>query len=101
MQDALVKNAADEKQVKKADKKEKMIDSRNLEDMKFILQTVQGRRFIWRYLGLCGVFKSSFTGNSETFLNEGKRLVGLTLLNDINEADPDSYTRMMKEARSS
>ena len=95
----LVKNAADEKQVKAAQNAVNDLRKQELEDLKFILQTPQGRRFVWRYLGVCGVFEISFTGNSETFFKEGKRNVGLMLLSDVNEAHPEAYLEMLKESK--
>lgn len=92
-----VRNAANESEVKEAKKKEKFGRDQELADIKFLLSTDQGRRFIWRYLGICGVFKNSFTGSSETFFNEGKRLIGTTLLTEVVASDPDSYLRMIKQ----
>lgn len=94
---AFVGNAADENQVRDAEKKSKYGRERDLEDMKFILSTSQGRRMLWRYLEHCGIYKDSFTGNSATFYNEGRRAVGIKLLDDITAADPDTYLTMMKE----
>jgi hypothetical protein len=68
-----------------------------LEDVRWILSTKSGRRFFWRYIGDCGVFRSSFTGSSDTFFKEGMRIVGLNLLSDINDADPKAYALMMSE----
>lgn len=96
---ANVKNAADAEQVKEAEKKVKWTRERELEDIRFILQTSQGRRFVWRYLTLCGVFETSFTGSSETFFKEGQRNVGLKLLADINDAEAEAFVVMMREAK--
>lgn len=92
-------NAADESQVE--ERKNKELKGRELElsDMAAILATVEGRRIIWRYLDKCGVFRTSMTGNSQTFFNEGMRNVGLMLLTDINEADPAAYVKMMQEGK--
>lgn len=90
------KNAADEQQISNAKQKEKLGRERELNDLKFLLSSEQGRRFVWRYLELCGVFKSSFTGSSETFFLEGQRNIGLKLLADVMEADPESYIKMQK-----
>lgn len=92
-------NAADKSQVKKADDREKFTRRRDLLDVRDILATPCGRRFIWRYLSICGVFKLSFTGNSETFFNEGQRNVGLRLMTDVMDADPTAYVLMQKEAK--
>ncbi len=96
---ALVGNASDSQQVKNAKRSEESKRNQELNDVEFVLSTPQGRRFLWRLLGVCHVFKTSFTGNSTTFFNEGKRDIGLRLLADINEASPDSYLKMMQEAK--
>lgn len=67
------------------------------EDMKWFMGAKRGRRIAYRILDRSGVFRSSFTGNSETFFREGMRNVGLILLNQIHEVVPESYVLMMKE----
>jgi hypothetical protein len=69
------------------------------EDLKWILSTQQGRRFIWRLLGDCGVFRISMTGSSYTFFNEGKRSIGNALYADVLGADDEAYLKMRKEAQ--
>lgn len=96
---SFVANAADETQVKKASSKVKSLREKQLNDVRFILSDVQGRRFLYRYLEEAGVFKSSFTGSSETFFNEGQRNIGLKLLADITEADVEAFVKMMAEAK--
>lgn len=98
-QKSAVKNAADVEQVKHAKEKQVSRREREINDMAFILNTAQGRRLLWRYLEICGVFKSSFTGSSETFYLEGQRNVGLKILADITETSPEAYMLMMKEAK--
>lgn len=94
----MIKNAADPAQIKEAVRKEKSARFKELEDVKSILSTKAGRRFYYRYMKECGVFRISYTGNgSETFFNEGQRNVGLKFLADINDADPEIYATMIKE----
>lgn len=93
------KNAADEDQVKLAGDREKLGRDRDLEDLRFVLSSRQGRRFYWRYMAVCGVFTQSFTGNSETFFKEGKRAIGLRLLEDLNDAAPEAYVLMLGESK--
>lgn len=68
------------------------------EYLRAILSTLGGRSFLWRLLAECGVYKSSFTGNSTTFFNEGKRNIGLWLLEEIYNSDPTAYGKMRHEA---
>lgn len=98
MSASYVKNAADETQVREADGKVKRGRERELNDICALLSTREGRRFIWRYLGKCGVFTTSFhNSGSVTAYNEGGRNIGLMLLADVNDASPDAYLTMMKE----
>jgi hypothetical protein len=96
---ALVRNSADEAQVVEAKDKSKSVRDRELEDIYNLANGPNGDaflRFVWRYLGTCGVFRTSFTGNSHTFFLEGHRNVGLQLLADVNEADMNIYVRMVQ-----
>lgn len=70
-----------------------------IEDFKWLLAHKQGRRIAWRLLSKAGVFRTSMTGNSQTFFNEGRRDMGLWVLAEINEVSPDSYVQMLKEAQ--
>jgi len=94
-----VKNSADKEQVTKAEDREELDRHNEMKDLKAVLTTGPGRRVLWRLLCHCGMFKTSFTGNSTTFFNEGQRNIGLFLVGEVNEADPDAYLRMMREAR--
>ena len=94
---AVVQNAASARQVRKGSKKEQQLRLQELADVRWVLSTTQGRRFFWRYLSDCGVFTTSFTGNSTTFYNEGMRNVGLKLMADVQEAQPEAYLQMVKE----
>lgn len=94
-----MKNAADREQVQQAKEKQLRGRERELEDIRIVLGTASGRRIFWRYLEECGVFKTSFTGNSTTFFNEGQRNIGLKILADINDADPAFLMTMTKESK--
>lgn len=78
---------------------QKRIRDKEVEDVKLIMSSREGRRFMWRMLEMCGVYRSSFTGNSETFFREGQRNIGLMLLADIHEHCPDGFTTMLKEQK--
>jgi len=99
---SLVKNAASEKQVRRAVDKEKFREEQEMNDLRFVMNNRAGRRFMYRYICKCGVFKLSAQGGSvqdqSTFLNEGRRDIGLSLLGDIQDAAPEAYSLMMSEA---
>lgn len=69
------------------------------EDFKTLMQQPPFRAFVWRLLGEAQVFQPIMTGNSYTFMNEGKRQIGLWALEQINRLCPDLYVTMTKEAR--
>src|SRR3990172_8342493 len=94
-----MKNAADEVEVKKASLRENQDERQRLVDLKSLLELPHGRRFIWWMLESAGVYKSSFTGNSTTFFNEGRRDLGLQLLAKITEASPEALVLMMQESK--
>lgn len=72
-----------------------------LNDLRAVLVSPEGRRFVWRLLERGGVFRSSFCAESDscTAFNEGRRNLGLSVLNDVLEADSGSFRMMQDEAR--
>lgn len=99
MDNALVRNASDPQQVKRAKYKERYNRKDEIKDMTELLQDARFRKFIWRYLDFCGVYRSSWSPGPEIHFNEGRRDVGLKLMTDIQESDPESLIIMMKEAK--
>jgi len=96
---AMVKNAADPEQVEKAKQKVESRNDRRLNDVREILNTKRGRRFMWETLEFCGIFKTSLADPHQIFYNEGQRNVGLKLLADVNEASPEAYLLMLRESK--
>lgn len=91
---------ADATAVKEKGQKARSRAQRDIDDMATILSDIRGRRFIWRYLQECGVFKTSFNNSgSVTAFNEGMRNIGLKLLAEIMEADSEAYTLMASESK--
>lgn len=80
-----------------ADLEEEKARRQEVEDLKWLMSDKRGRRVMWRLLETAGVYRSSFTGNSETFFREGQRNVGLKLLAEIHEHCPDAFVMMLKE----
>ena len=67
-------------------------------DVRAMLEHAPSRRILCHLLDMTGMFTTSFTGNSETFFREGKRSVGLYLMNLINSHDPNAFIRLLQEA---
>lgn len=87
----------DEARIKEAEKKAKFDRDDVISALNSLLKSSGGRKWVWDMLVKCHVFRSSFTGNSQTFFNEGERNVGLSILNDVMEASPDVFAQMQKE----
>jgi len=75
------------------------IDRQNEEaDIKWLMSSKRGRRFVWRLLEQAGVFRSSFNTNAMTMsFSEGNRNYGLQLLNLVHTLCPELYPTMIKE----
>lgn len=95
----LVQNASSSKQVREAGKEEKKRQFNAVEDIRVVLSTRHGRRFIWGLLEHCGVFRTVFEPNSKMAYNSGMQDVGHFVLGEIMKAQPEAYITMMMEAK--
>ena len=95
----LVENASDEIEIGKANEIIKRRNLQNKEDMKFILRSQQGRRFLWRLMEHCKVFNSIYHSSSLIHYNAGKQDVGHFILAEIVNSDENALINMMKEAK--
>jgi hypothetical protein len=69
------------------------------EDLRNVLSTQHGRRFVWRMLEVCGVYSPVFTGEPLTMSHaEGRRSVGIDLIQEAQRVSCDTYVEMVKEA---
>lgn len=99
MDKALVKNAADPKQVKEAKQKELRGRERDLNDLALVMSTREGRRFLWRLLSHCKTFGSVWHGSAMIHYNSGMQDVGHYIMADINDVNPELFLMMIKENR--
>lgn len=75
------------------------LQQRHAGDVKKVMGTESGRRFIWGLLTQAGVFQSTFrTDTNTTMFLEGNRNAGLALFNDVFGLCPDLYLQMANEA---
>jgi|SRR3990172_2559464 len=93
----LVRNSADEKQVQEAKRKEKFNRDDELEDLRFVLSSKQGRRFLWRLISWCGPFKSIWSNSAAIHYNSGKADVGNFLMAETIDASKESFLMMQNE----
>lgn len=71
-----------------------------VDDIKWVMSSPRGRRFVWWLMGLTGVKRSSFNNSgSITAFNEGQRNIGLTLEAWVTDHCHPSYVTMLEEQR--
>lgn len=70
-----------------------------LEQLRHLLAQEPVRDLLWRVLEHCHLYSTVFNSNfGNMTLAEGKRQVGLWLLSEICEADPEAEMRMRRKA---
>lgn len=76
-----------------------MAEDAQLAHFRDLLQDERVRDLMWRVLGQCNIYISTYQRNfGDMALLEGKRQVGLWLLNEICAADPNAEMLMRKKA---
>jgi hypothetical protein len=95
----LVANAADSQQVRHAGRKEKDRRKAELDDVRAVLSTVEGRRLLWRLMGWSGYLENpSHQRGDMTHQNIGRADAGRFILAEIMDADEQKYLLMQQES---
>ena len=80
------------------DLRDKLTRDAEESDIKWLMSSKRGRRFLWRLLDQAGVFRLSFNTNAMTMsFAEGNRNFGLRTLDMIHTLCPELYPTMVKE----
>lgn len=90
-------NASRDRHVKGRRERERREAYFNEEAFRYVMSDVRGRNFVWWVLSETKLYNDSFTGNSTTFYNEGKRSVGLKLIADLEQHCPKEFIEMWQE----
>ncbi|HAU5651158.1 TPA: hypothetical protein P7Y94_001722 [Citrobacter freundii] len=81
------------------ERKKHDLEQREKDDIKFVMDSEQGRRVIWSILERGKVFSPCFAGDSHlTAFNEGQRNLALALFQRVMAHCPDQYLKMAAEA---
>ena len=91
-------NSADQSQVKEAERKNRDKRKQQVLDLKEILSTEAGKRFMWRLVGKSNVFSSVWENSAKIHYNAGQQDFGHFLMSEWMEADSESFIQMMKKA---
>lgn len=66
-------------------------------DMEQLLAMPAGRRVLFDLIRATGTFDTSFTGNSGSYFNDGRKKVGQDFFHEIMRIDPERFTQMWRE----
>lgn len=98
-QRALVKNAADEDQVKEAGLRLKSRRMTELNDIRRVLSIPEGRRVLWRLICHCSIYELPSAQQPYTERDIGRQGVGRFILNEICDADLEAWFEMQRESK--
>ncbi len=98
-QRAFQRNAADPKQVRFAERKEKERGERFRAAMRVVMALPAGRIVLWDLVARAGIFHSIWDPSSKIHYNAGRQDYGHELLATLIETDEDLYQLMEREAR--
>lgn len=72
-----------------------------IDELLWLMSDKRGRRWMWRRLSECGIYRISYTGGdfAATAFAEGRRTVGLNLIVQLMQHCPDRFNEMQKEAK--
>lgn len=68
-------------------------------DLRIVMSTPEGRRFVWDQLAECGTFHSGWSPSAEIHLRAGMRQIGLALFARVHRDCFNEYQAMEREAR--
>ncbi|MCM7687625.1 hypothetical protein M8S61_08215 [Enterobacter asburiae] len=89
----------DEERKAELEAKQQILSQRDIDDIKFVMDSEQGRRVVWSLLEKGQVFGTCF--NVEPYItafNEGQRNLALVLFQRVMAHCPDQYLKMAAEA---
>lgn len=92
-------DASDPKAVNNARKRAGRKKASELEVVRVLMNTTQGRAWMFDILQMCHISSPTFVRGDPhaTSFQEGERNIGNRLLHDINRAAPDMYAKMCSE----
>lgn len=90
----------DKKQVKTAEQLEEIKRRQQLNDIRTLLSSASGRRFVWRLLEKCNTFASVYSQNpSDMSYLSGQQDLGHFIMSEVVTADEHLMFKLMKEQK--
>lgn len=89
----------DEERKTELEARQQILAQRDIDDIKFVMDSEQGRRVVWWLLEKGQVFGTCFNVDPNiTAFNEGQRNLALVLFQRVMTHCPDQYLKMAAEA---
>lgn len=92
-------DVGDEDQVSERDSALQDQNQQSIERFAVVLSFYEGREFVWNLLSWCKIFGSAPFDTEEIVRFEGRRDVGLYVLDKCFTSSPDAYKLMQQEAQ--
>ena len=94
-------DAADPEAVNKARKRAVRLHKKRVDFVKAMMDMHEGRMWLFDVLNMCHMAENTHTpGDTHTTaFKNGERNIGLKILADISEANPDRYMLMLTEGK--
>jgi len=64
----------------------------------FVLSEPRAREFVWWILEKCAIYSAPPVVNGETGIHIGRRVIGVSVINQLTSVEPGAYAQMMVEA---
>ncbi|MGE0745289.1 MAG: hypothetical protein AB7K86_08580 [Rhodospirillales bacterium] len=79
---------------------QRLADTQQRDDWQWLMGDPRGRRLMWGVLAEAGIYLQTFTGELGTSaFNEGRRSMGLQMMDRMIRHAPDAWTQMHAEHR--
>lgn len=94
-------DASNPEAVAKQAKRSERFNLERAEVLKNVMSSVAGRAWAYEFLTFCNIFGNPFVpgASDSTSFNLGMQNVGKKLLDEINNAAPERYMPMLREAK--
>lgn len=90
-------NAGNSREIRDAKRIRRYRVEQEIADLRAVLATAAGRRFIFARIQKCNVMGQIWDPSRRFDFNEGRRDVGIELMRDLAAIDPHAYIQMLAD----
>jgi len=90
----------EKRKIETVEQRNKRKRDRELNDIRIVASTPEGRRFLWRILSEGEIFQDGYVHGDQGFgttYNCGRRSVGVWALSELMESKPEAFMQMQRE----